>query len=441
MGPLKNIALSAALLSLAVLSGCGSAATTTENSTTDGAKEVTLSLRHTQIKETTKTRLKILEDVVKQTETNNPGLKIELEGVDENVNRNQKLKAEMAAGNPPEIFEMFGGSDTQLYVKAGRLLDLTEFLETSGLKDQFVNLEEFTVDGKIYGLPFGGYAEGVFYNKKLFQELGIEVPKTWDEFVQAAEKLKAAGKVPLALAAKDAWVNGMLFNSIWERHVGINGIEGLVNGSTKWTDPNMVKAFEDYAVLVNNGYFTNGALGLPYSEQGAQFLKGDTGMVFTGSWDANRFTTDEAGALKGNIGFFRFPSIAGGAGDQTSINAGYSNGFGFSNNVSPEQKEKIYAFIKEFYSEEVQKRTLLEDKVLPSMKLSDLSGVDPLIAEVIQTINGSTSAYKAFDAIVQPSVNTALGNSLQELIGKVKTPQDVAEKMQKEQEKANKSNK
>ncbi|WP_308635402.1 ABC transporter substrate-binding protein [Paenibacillus silvisoli] len=414
--------------------------TTTNNGTTNeapAAKDVTLSLRHTQIKETSKVRLKILQDVVAKTEQDNPGLKFNLEGIDEVVNRDQKLKAEMAAGNPPDIFEVFGGADLNLYVKAGRMLDLTPIIEELGIKDKFASLDEFTIDGKVYGLPFGGYSEGIFYNKKLFTEYGLQVPKTFQELLAVADAVKAKGKTPFALAAKDGWVNGMLWNTVMERHVGIDAFGKLLTGEAKWTDPDFVAGFGDYATLVNNDYFTKGALGLPYAEQGAQFLKGDAAMVFTGSWDANRFTGDEAGDLKGNIGYFSFPSIDGGKGDQTSINASYSNGFGFSANLTADQVEAVKKFIANFFNEEIQKRTLLEDKVLPSMKLSDMSGVDPLISEVLTVMGSASSSWKAFDAIVQPSVGADVGVGLQELIGKVKKPEEVAAKIQASQEKAN----
>ncbi|SFJ05216.1 raffinose/stachyose/melibiose transport system substrate-binding protein [Paenibacillus sp. UNC496MF] len=425
--------------------GSGGAANEAPNAPANGAddanapapKDVTLSLRHTQIKETSKVRLKILQDVVAKTMDENPGLKINLEGIDEVVNRDQKLKAEMAAGNPPDIFEVFGGADLNLYVKAGRMLDLTPIIEELGIKDKFASLDEFTVDGKVYGLPFGGYSEGIFYNKQMFADMGLSIPKTFDELLTLADAIKAKGKTPFALAAKDAWVNGMLWNTVMERRVGIKAFEGLVTGAAKWTDPDFVAGFADYAKLVNHDYFTKGALGLPYAEQGAHFLKGDAAMVFTGTWDANRFTGDEAGDLKGNIGYFSFPAIPGGKGDQTSINASYSNGFGFSSNLTDDQKAMVKAFIRDFYTEEVQKRTLLEDKVLPSMKLSDLSGVDPLISEVLQVMAGASSSWKAFDAIVQPSVGADVGVGLQELIGKVKKPEDVAKEIQASQEKAN----
>ncbi|MGM0882524.1 MAG: extracellular solute-binding protein [Bacillota bacterium] len=435
----KSFPLIAALMVsiMLIVSACGANNPADSAAPAEEAKEVTLSLRHTQIKETSKTRLKILEDVVAKTEEENKGLTFKLEGIDEIVNRDQKLKAEMAAGNPPDIFEVFGGADLKLYVKAGHMLDLTSIIEELGIKDQFASLSEFTIDGKVYGLPFGGYSEAIFYNKKIFSELGLSIPTTWEQLLDVSEKIKAAGYTPFGLAAKDAWVNGMLWNSVMERHVGMDAMNKVVTGEAKWTDENFVKGFAAYADLVNKDYFTKGALGLAYADQGAQLLSGKAAMVFTGSWDANRFTSDEAGDLKGQIGYFAFPSITGGAGDQTSINASYSNGFGFSANLNEDQVAGVKKFIANFYNEEIQKRTLIEDKLLPSMKLSDLSGVDPLISDVLTVMAGASTSWPAFDSITQPAVTAEIGVGIQELIGKVSTPEKVAAKIQAAQEKAN----
>lgn len=402
-------------------------------------EEVTLSLRHTQIKETTRARLEILEDVVAKTEQENPGLTFKLEGIDEIVNRDQKLKAEMTAGNPPDIFEVFGGSDLKLYVKAGRMLDLTPIIDELGIRDKFASLDEFTVDGKVYGLPYGGYSEAVFYSKKIFSELDLAIPQTWDELIAAADKIKAAGYTPFGLAAKDGWVIGMLWNTVMERNVGIEALNQVVTGEAKWTDPAFLEGFRDYAELVNRDYFTKGALGLPYSDQGPQLLTGKAAMVFTGTWDASRFTGEEAGQMEGQVGYFAFPVIPGGGGDQTSINASYSNGFGFSAMMSEEQIAMAKKFIANFYTEEVQKETLVRAQVLPSMKLSDLSGIDPLTSEILQVMTSATSSWKAYDAIVQPSVGADINVGLQELIGKVSTPEAVAARIQQSQENANAS--
>lgn len=444
----RFVALSALFIStMIVASACGAndALTNKKNSEDKTEpvaekKDVTLSLRHTQIKETSQSRLRIIEDVVAKTQLENEGLTFKLEGIDEIVNRDQKLKAEMAAGNPPNIFEVFGGADLKLYVKANRMLDLTPIIDELNLNDKFASLDEFTIDDKVYGLPFGGYSEAIFYNKKVFAELDLEIPTTWAELLQVCDVLKAAGYTPFDLAAKDGWVNGMMWNTVMERNVGMEEFSKVLTGEAKWTDVNFIKGFSSYAELVNKEYFTKDALSIEYADQGKQFLSGKAAMVFTGTWDANRFSNEEAGALKGHIGYFAFPAIEGGAGDQTSINASYSNGFGFSADLSEDQIAAVKRFIANFYTEEVQKRTLVEDKLLPSMKLRDLSGIDPLTTEILNVMVNASSNWKAYDAIVQLSVASTINVGIQELIGKVSGPEKVAAKIQAAQDRANLSN-
>ncbi|UJF31915.1 hypothetical protein [Paenibacillus hexagrammi] len=111
---MKSGALScAALLFAAVtlLSACSGASsankvtrpsivTDSSKKQTESAEPVTLTIRHTQVKDTQKKRLIMLQDVVKATEAEVPGLTITLDGVEDKVNRFEKLRSEMAAGNP-----------------------------------------------------------------------------------------------------------------------------------------------------------------------------------------------------------------------------------------------------------------------------------------------------------------------------------------------------
>src|SRR5690606_27132230 len=95
-----------------------------------------------------------------------------------------KLRGEMAAGNPPDIFDLFGSPDSNIYAKEGKLLDLSPLLEELGIKDKFSSLEPFTYEGKVYGLPIGGSGEGFFYNKGYFKEKGLRIPTTMLELDQ-----------------------------------------------------------------------------------------------------------------------------------------------------------------------------------------------------------------------------------------------------------------
>ncbi|MDD9269771.1 extracellular solute-binding protein [Paenibacillus sp. GCM10023248] len=403
-----------------------------------GAKEepVLLTIRHTQVKDTQKKRLAMLQEVVKATEAKVPGLSITLDGVEDKVNRFEKLRAEMAAGNPPEIFDLFGGTDTRDYVKANRLLDLTPILAELGLTDKFYSFEEFTVDGKIYGIPMAGYVEGLYYNKKLLSDQQIDPPRTWEELIAAAAKLKARKITPFALAAKDSWVINMMINTMWVRTAGPQSVEGLLDGSKRWTDPDVADAFEKYNMLVKKGYFQEGSLALSYAEQQNKFSSGEAAFMFDGSWANTPLLDPEKSTIANDVGFMSFPDM-GGPGDGY-INGGWSNAYGFSRKATPAQLVAIKEFIRQMYNEPMQKRQLVEEGMPPAMKLQDTSNVNPLVTEILQVFASSKGAFPAFDSRIQTKVREKLERGMQELVGGRTDPASLMADIQKQQEASNK---
>jgi len=406
------------------------------------AEPFTVSLRHIQIGEAQKFRKAILDDVVKQTEAEVPGLKFELDGVEDQVNRFTKLPAEMAAGNPPKIFDLFGGAgDALKYAKAGRLLDVTPIIEELGIADKFLNLSQFTLDGKVYGLPIGGSTEGFFYSIPLFETYNIKVPTTWEELEAAAETLKQNGITPFAMGSKGAWVPLMMVNTLIGRYAGPEAIDGFPAGTHAWNSPEVTAAFAKYEEWVNKGYFTKGELGLEYADMLNQFVTGKAGMMFDGSWRSSVFKDPEqAGELTGKVGFFPMPAVPGGKGDQTFVNGNYSNGYGFSADLDERELAAVKAFIKNMYSEEMQLRGLLEDGVLPSMKLSEdaLGKVeDPLVKQIMETMRQAGGAFSHFDSTVSSDVYKESEAQIQKLIAGQATAAQVTEALQKVQQEAN----
>jgi raffinose/stachyose/melibiose transport system substrate-binding protein len=396
-----------------------------------------VSLRHINVRDTSKPTQDILLEAVKAAETALPGVKYELDGVEDTVNRDTKLKAEMAAGNPPKIFDLFGGPDTYNYQKAGHLLDLTPILAELGLSDKFIDLGEFTVDGKVYGLPRSGYTEGVFYNKKMFTDAGVAVPKTWNEFLAVCEALKVKGIVPIAsgTGGPDGWVVNMIANSLFVREAGKEVQEGFVSGTHKWTDPKVIESFKKLESLKTKGYLDKSALALKYAEGQAKFYQGGAAMTMDGSWAVSAFEDKEKSKIAGDVGFFNFPEV-GGPGDGY-INGGFSNGYGFSSHLNDNELKAVKEFIKQFYSEKLQKDALLSSNDFPSMKITDTSGTTGVINEVLAVTKDAKGIFKAFDSVVQPKVKVTLETTMQELIGGKVTPEKAADKMQKIQDEAN----
>ena len=65
------------------------------------------------------------------------------------------------------------------------------------------------MNGKVYNVPFTANAYGIYYNKDKFEELGLKIPETWDEFEQLVKDIVAKGQAPFGIAGADAWtLNG-----------------------------------------------------------------------------------------------------------------------------------------------------------------------------------------------------------------------------------------
>jgi raffinose/stachyose/melibiose transport system substrate-binding protein len=423
-------------------SSSGAATESASNSAASSVEPFTLSLRHIQIGDPQKFRKAILDEVVKRTEAEVPGLKFELDGIEDSVNRFTKLPAEMAAGNPPKIFDLFGGNaDALKYAKAGRLLDLTPILDELGLKDKFLNVfGQFTLDGKIYGLPIGGSVEGVFYNTELFTQNGLNAPTTFEDLIKAADTLKSKGITPFAMGSQGAWVPNMFVNTIIGRYT--NGFpNGIVTGEVKWNQPEVVAGYSLYEEWIKKGYFTKGELGKTNDDMLNEFASGKAGMMFDGSWRSSAFKEGAVAAnMLGKVGFVALPALPNAAGDQTSLNANYSNGYGFSSDLNENELTAVKAFIKNLYSDEMQLRGLTEDGVLPSMKLSDeamAQVTDPIVKQVLDVMKAAGSTFVHFDAIAQKAVYSETEAQLQKLIASKVKPQAIGDAIQKIQDAEN----
>jgi raffinose/stachyose/melibiose transport system substrate-binding protein len=419
-------------------------ATTAISSVSAATKSVTVKVRHTQLGEAKLQRLNILNDVLKKVSKEVPGVVFKLDGVDSDVNRKEKLRSEMVVNNPPPIFDLFGGADTQLYVQAERLLDLTPILKELGLSNKFISLDEFTVNGKVYGLPIGGYQEGYFYNKDYFKANNLKIPQTLEDLEKLAAFIKKDGKTPFAQASKAAWVPLMTANTLYSRYAGPDITAGFKTGKTKWNSPEMVAAFTKYQDWVKKGYFKEGELGLEYAEQRNQIIRGEAILMYDGSWASSVFADPkQAGDLTNKVGYFALPKVTNGKGSQTAVNGGFSNGYGFSAKVKSNKTQLavVKSFIKNMYTDDMQIRGLEADGVLPSMKVDSAklakAKVTDLVKEIIAVGNKASGAFPAFDSLVQPDVNTALSEGIQKLIGGQVTAKAMLDSVQKVQSSAN----
>jgi glucose/mannose transport system substrate-binding protein len=109
-------------------------------------------------------------------------------------------------GDPMDAFQFNHGRQAEELIEAGMMLDLTDVAEAEGWKD-IVNpptlLDACTYEGRIYCAPINIHSwQWMWLNNSVYEELGLPVPTSWDEFVDTADEVRAAGKVPLAMGGQ-----------------------------------------------------------------------------------------------------------------------------------------------------------------------------------------------------------------------------------------------
>ena len=136
-----------------------------------------------------------------------PDVTIEIEQRPGGADGDNIIKTRLATGEMSDIFNYNSGSLFQAMKPVDTLVDLTDSPGEANVLDSFKTTVTGT-DGKIYGVPIGtAMGGGILYNKKIYADLSLSVPKTWAEFMANNEKIKAAGKVPVIQTFGDTWTS------------------------------------------------------------------------------------------------------------------------------------------------------------------------------------------------------------------------------------------
>lgn len=190
-------------VSMALLvTGCGSAsnngAAQGNNGESGGSSPVTIRLMNSLTG--SQPEALVFEPLIEKFDQENPDINVRVETAAGNSIR-EKLLAEVAANNTPDLFVHWGVRRTENYLKEGKIADLTELINNDEeVKDRYPE-GAFTgvlYQGGTYGLPLTDYSYYMLINKELFEQHNVEVPETYDELVTAVDSFKQAGLIPFA---------------------------------------------------------------------------------------------------------------------------------------------------------------------------------------------------------------------------------------------------
>jgi len=137
----------------------------------------------------------------------NPDVTFEIEQRPGGGEGDNIVKTRLATGEMADIFNYNSGSLFQALKPEQTLADLSGLAGQANILDSFKQVVTSS-DGAVRGVPFGpAMGGGIFYNRTIYADLGLSIPKSWAEFIANNEKVKAAGKVPVATTFKDTWTS------------------------------------------------------------------------------------------------------------------------------------------------------------------------------------------------------------------------------------------
>jgi glucose/mannose transport system substrate-binding protein len=224
------------------------------------------------------------------------------------------LQTRLAGGDPPDTWQVHPGYELLgQYVASGYVDPITDLYKSEGWDKVMPAglVEQMTKDGEIYGVLAGVHrGNGLWYNKKVLDELGITVGATMsiDEFLQIAEKVKAAGKDALCVGDSGVWASAQLFENTLLGTIGPEKYVGLWNGTVAFDSPEVKQAMTNYGKMLDYQNADHSALS--WDQAIKKLMEGSCVFSSMGDWAYGEFV--KAG-LKDNVdfGWVSHPGTAG----------------------------------------------------------------------------------------------------------------------------------
>jgi multiple sugar transport system substrate-binding protein len=234
--------------------------------------------------------------------TSNTGIGVKINTVDHNTFQNQINS--YLQGRPDDAFTWFAGYRMQFFAAKGLATQLDDVWEA--LTPQMppaVKAASTGLDGHQYLVPNKNYPWAVYYRKSLWKKNGYTAPKTWDQYIALAKKMKTDGLTPIAFTDKDGWPAMGTFDIINMRINGYQFHVDLMAGKEAWDGPQVKAVFNQWAELMP--YYSAGALGLTWQDGATQLENNQAGMFLLGGFVTSNFKP----ANQPDIDFFPFPEI------------------------------------------------------------------------------------------------------------------------------------
>ncbi len=349
----------------------------------------------------------------------------------------QKVRGAAYTKTLPDIYGILAEKkDFAVFVKTGHALNLSDYMNANEGEwrksffsravsvNEFSENNDFGVDPGVYGVPMDVMNIQILYNKDLFKKAGLDPerpPKTWDEFLQAGRKLKAAGITGLVSGWSEVWMIDCFASNYAYNIMGEAKYIDTIRGNVSYADPDWIKVFQLFKEMNDNHLLAKGIVSMinKYAEQ--MFANGKAALAFNGSWCVNVYhgmnPNLNYGVMLPPRASNKFPlMIWGGAGTSFMVNARSAN------------KEEAVKFLRWITSKDQQAFLARETRNLPSNKKS-LGDISELLAQFADDMD-STTHPNNLPLSEFPRVIEARDKGIQSIIIGEKSPEEVGLEVQ-----------
>lgn len=315
----------------------------------------------------------------------------------------------MASGEAIDILQGWTLARMEPFAEAGRLMDLKPVFDADPDFKNFVQeapLKATSFNGGIYGIPLELAVEGIFYNKAIFAEAGVDVPETYQEFLEAITAIRDAGYIPIALGNTDAWIGTIPYMMLVDRIGGMEVYEKTVmEGTGSWTEEPFIEAAYELQKWMEMGAFEPNVNGIPAVEGIARFQNREAAMFFMGSWSLPAFYQD----LGDDLGFFNLPAMADGKGSDKNWIIIPNQSISLS--AATEYKDTAVEFLKFAFSPERQEELAKSGLIVTTNVELDPEDVNPLQVEIIDALGKAEGSIYPWDVPLGSTLGGELNNT------------------------------
>lgn len=425
----------AALMTAGCLSGCGGGGETTDEGASTESTGEEIVINYPTFQCGVNTASPVVDQLIEEFNAEYAGkYRIQKEDVPGDANYVDKIKVQLGTGDLPPV--VYGGGYNLLDLALAKdvVVDLTPYVEADPEWKALysdVALTTNSRDGKIYASSSEGSLVGYFYNKDLFEKAGIAEPaKTWDEFWEQCDKLKAAGITPLALDTADsAWVTSLWAGAM----IATSGDEGYEfmkqMNPIDYNNQPTIDAFTNVQKMLQE-YTTLDAIGGKYEHAANNFLSGQAAMIANGPWMIGDFSdeTKTTADFADKVGVAIFPG--------NFVYDAPIQGYFVTKQDDPALEEAAVEMVKFFTSAHAQQVALEVQGMVPASSTVEITETAkqnyPLLVEFLDLAEGATVRTDNLQATMYPNLLDVVSQDLPLLASGEMTPTEFCQTLSTE---------